>query len=233
MKRVTPSLLLIIFACGIGFAAEPQSPISITLDETKTFAFPNNIFGVQEEVFVTPYLIQSHHDGFRSLGVSAFRYPCGTPSEWLAWDDIENSYWPTDFEKKRIKMAPDDFLTFCKNMNYAPIITVNTNLAGSHNERNRINPTRIENIRKGAAYAAKWLEHTNIQNKAGVKYWEIGNETWVWMKEEEYPVFVREYAKALRKVDPSITIIACGPAPIQIMKIGPSAILGRLFNITR
>jgi alpha-L-arabinofuranosidase len=30
------------------------------------------------------------------------------------------------------------------------------------------------------------------------------------MKEREYPVHVREYAKAMRKVDPSIKIIACG-----------------------
>ncbi len=195
---------------SVGFAAESITPVSITLDETHTFAFPNMIFGVQEEVFVTPYLNQSHHDGYRSLGLSAFRYPCGTPSEWLAWDDIENSYWPSDFEKKRMKMAPDAFLTFCGNMGYTPIITVNTNIAGPHDEKNRINPTRVESIRKGAAYAAKWLEHANIKNKAGVKYWEIGNETWVWMKEEEYPVYVREYAEAMRKVDPSITIIACG-----------------------
>jgi len=32
------------------------------------------------------------------------------------------------------------------------------------------------------------------------------------MKEREYPVYVREYAQAMRKIDPSITIIACGLA---------------------
>ncbi len=94
-----------------------------------------------------------------------------------------------------------------------PLITLNTTLFGEHGTdgiRNRINPTKIESIRKGAAYAARWVEHANIQHKAGVKYWEIGNETWIWMRNEEYPVHVREYAKAMRKVDPSIKIIACG-----------------------
>lgn len=95
-------------------------------------------------------------------------------------------------------------------MGWEPLITVNTTLAGRHDERFRINPTRVESIRKGAAYAAKWVEHANIKKKLGVRYWEIGNEVWVWMKEDEYPVHVREYARAMRKVDPSIKIIACG-----------------------
>ena len=210
MKLVTSIPVLIGIFCPLIFAADSQPPVSVTLDETHTFAFPDKIFGVQDEVFTTPYLTQGHLDGYRNLGISVFRYPCGTPSEWLAWDDIENGYWPSDFEKKRTKMTPDAFVAFCRTMNYTPIITVNTNLAGTHDQRNRINPTRVESIRKGAAYAAKWLEHANVKNKAGVKYWEIGNETWVWLKEDEYPVYVREYAKALRAVDPSISIIACG-----------------------
>ncbi len=210
MNTFKRTLVLTVFMCSISLAGDPAKPITITIEESKAFAFPALVLGTQEEVFTMPYLFNSQLEGYRKLGFTAFRYPCGCPSDWFAWDDIENGYWPSDFEKKRTKMTPDQFIEFCKAMKYTPIITVNTTLAGTHNERNRINPTSVESIRKGAAYAAKWVEHANIKNKAGVKYWEIGNETWIWMKEREYPVHVREYAKAMRKVDPSIKIIACG-----------------------
>jgi alpha-N-arabinofuranosidase len=42
-----------------------------------------------------------------------------------------------------------------------------------------------------------------------VKFWEMDNETWN-MKPDDYAQAVREFAAAMKKVDPSITIIACG-----------------------
>ncbi|NLX06134.1 MAG: hypothetical protein GXY33_13430 [Phycisphaerae bacterium] len=197
---------------GAASAEEAGAPIAVSFDTAHGFAFPAGILGVQEEVFTIPYLRNDHMEDYRRLGLTAFRYPCGTPSDWLAWDDIENGYWPSDFEKNRTKTRPDDFVAFCKALGYEPIITVNSNLAGVHDERNRINPTRVESIRMGADYAARWVEHANVKNKSGVKYWEIGNEVWIWLKESEYPVYVREYASAMRKVDPGIKIIACGLA---------------------
>jgi alpha-L-arabinofuranosidase len=199
-----------LWLCGSVMAFEAGKPVTLVLDEAGAFPFPKNIFGMQEEVFTAPYVADHLHKAIRALGVNTFRYPCGTPSDWLAWDNIENGYWPSDFEKKRIKLTPDGFIDFCKRIGFEPIITVNTNLVGVHDEANRINPTRVESIRRGAKYAAQWVEHTNIKNKAGVKFWEIGNEVWVWMKENEYPVYVREFSRAMRKVDPSIKIIACG-----------------------
>ncbi len=203
-------MVLSLCLCGTVAAFEAGKPITLTLNETGTFPFPNNIFGMQEEVFTIPYVAEHQHKAVRALGVNTFRYPCGTPSDWLAWDNIEKGYWPSEFEQKRIKLTPDGFIDFCKKIGFEPIITVNTNLVGVHDQANRINPTKVESIRRGAKYAAQWVEHTNIKNKAGVKFWEIGNEVWVWLKEAEYPVYVREFSRAMRKVDPSIKIIACG-----------------------
>ena len=42
-----------------------------------------------------------------------------------------------------------------------------------------------------------------------VKYWEIDNEMWE-MGIERYEQCVRDFSTAMRKVDPSIKIIACG-----------------------
>lgn len=186
------------------------TPITIALDDARAFPFPKNILGAQDEIFTLPYIYQSQLQAYKNTGMSMLRYPCGTPSDWLAWDDVEGSYWPSDFEKKRNKLTPDAYVDLCKSMQWDTLITVNTTLAGSHNQRNRINPTKVSSIRKGAQYAAEWVRHANIKNKSGVKYWEIGNEVWIWMKETEYPVHVREYSRAMRKIDPSIKIIACG-----------------------
>ena len=43
----------------------------------------------------------------------------------------------------------------------------------------------------------------------GVKYWELDNECWR-LRPQDYVGIVRQFAAALRKVDPSIKIIACG-----------------------
>jgi alpha-L-arabinofuranosidase len=205
---------LLVGVCGVRadgpYDVVTPIPISVTLDESRSFEFPAGILGGQDEVFNIPYLYDSQLQAAKDAGMSMLRYPCGTPSDWLAWDDIESGYWPTDYEKNRKKLTPDEFIGVCRKMDWQPIITVNTTLAGSHNQRNRINPTKVSSIRKGAEYAAEWVRHANVKNNAGVKYWEIGNEVWIWMKEREYPVHVREYSRAMRKVDPSIKIIACG-----------------------
>ncbi len=210
LNNLLKGFVVSIWICGSLFAAELGRPVTLTFEEGKCFPFPENITGAQDEVFILSYLFDDQLNAYKKLGVGMLRYPCGTPSDWLAWDDIENGWWPSDFEKKRNKLTPDAFISLCKYRDFTPLITVNTTLAGVHDQKNRINPTRVESIRKGAAYAARWVEHTNIKNKSGVKYWEIGNEVWIWMKEKEYPVHVREYARAMRKVDPSIKIIACG-----------------------
>ena len=73
---------------------------------------------------------------------------------------------------------------------------------------NRINPNNIEMIRQGAQRAAEWVRDANIKNKWDVKYWDIGNEVWIWLFPEEYARFVVEYSKAMKAVDPTIKIIA-------------------------
>ncbi len=204
--RVVTSAALILALAPAGLAG----PARLVFDEKATHPFPTLITGVQEEVYHLPYASRAQFDSFRRVGLSVLRYPCGTPSDWLAWDDIENGYWPSEFEKKRRKLYPDQYISLCRTLGVEPLITVNTTLAGPHDERFRINPTRVQSIRMGAAYAARWVRHANVKNKSGVKYWEIGNEVWVWMTAEENAAHVREYAAAMRKVDPSIKIIACG-----------------------
>lgn len=141
--------------------------------------------------------------------VTMLRYPGGTWGDHFIWDDPGASYYgPGNRKQKRI-MSQEQFIEICRKIGAEPILQINVASKGGSFE-NRINPTKIEDIREGAAWAARWVHEANIVNGWDVKYWEIGNEVWIWLKPEEYARHVAEYAKAMKAVDPDIKIIACG-----------------------
>ena len=212
--RVCLSPLLLLLFAGTTWAGQPAT--RVLLDEKAGSPVSPLVFGAQEEIYVLPYMVPEALTSYREMGVGLLRYPCGTASDWFAWDDPEHGYWPAQWVQDRRKLYPDDYVALCRRVGFEPLITVNTSFFGPHVGEGgcqyRINPTKVESIRKGAEYAAKWVEHANIQGKACVKYWEIGNEVWIWMHPKENAAHVREYSAAMRKVDPSIKIIACGLA---------------------
>ncbi|NLX03529.1 MAG: hypothetical protein GXY33_00130 [Phycisphaerae bacterium] len=210
MRFINILLLLMLWAPAVAGDVVAR----VRLDEATRFGFPELIFGAQEEIYVLPY---NSVDGLKRLkemvGLRLLRYPCGTPSDWLAWDAVEEGYWPA-FPKARKKLYPDAYIELAKQLGLEPLITVNTTLYGPHLDGivNRVNPTKVESIRRGAEYAAKWVHHANVENRSGVRYWEIGNEVWIWLQGAEYANHVREYSQAMREADPSIKLIACGLA---------------------
>ena len=68
--------------------------------------------------------------------------------------------------------------------------------------------------------AAAWVKHTNIDKKAGIKYWEIGNEVYGnWHPYYEkygkdggtiYGKRARKFIEAMKKVDPTIKVAVLG-----------------------
>lgn len=118
----------------------------------------------------------------------------------LAWGGIESNQFGTD-----------EFIDFCREVGAEAYITVNVG-SGSPQE------------------AAEWVEYCNgglnttygrlraeygHPEPYGVKYWGIGNELYgSWeighMDADTYARKVIEFAEAMRKVDPSIKIIAVG-----------------------
>jgi alpha-L-arabinofuranosidase len=121
----------------------------------------------------------------------------------LAW---KNEPEPSDF-------GTDEFVAFCRAVEAEPSITVNVEGRGATVEE-----------------AAAWVEYCNGSADSkygrmraenghpapyGVKYWEIGNEIWgSWVRghsnAETYANNYLRYAAAMRAVDPTITLIACG-----------------------
>jgi alpha-N-arabinofuranosidase len=121
----------------------------------------------------------------------------------LAW---RNEPEPGDF-------GTDEFLAFCRAAGAEPQICVNVEGRGATAEE-----------------AAAWVEYCNGPPTStygrmraanghpepyGVKYWEVGNEIWgSWVRghsdAETYANNFVRYAAAMRAVDPSIKLIACG-----------------------
>lgn len=107
----------------------------------------------------------------------------------------------------------DEFIRFCREINTEPVIVVSVGFERPASEYESL----IQNACDWVAYCnepatGKWgsLRAANGHPEPyNVKYWEIDNEMWE-MGIERYEKCVRDFSVAMRKVDPTIKIIACG-----------------------
>ena len=118
------------------------------------------------------------------------------------WDDIDVNSFGTD-----------EFVAMSRKVGAQPLIVVNI---GMHMPRGQRDAYCRE--------ACDWIEYCNGPADStwgkvraanghpepyGVKFWEIDNEVWK-LTPEDYVSVVRQFAPAMKKVDPSITLLACG-----------------------
>ena len=110
----------------------------------------------------------------------------------------------------------DEFIRFCREVDSEPVIVVSVGFERPESER--------EDILRNAV---NWLRYCNepatgewgaVRARNGhpepynVKFWEIDNEMWE-MGIDRYEQCVRDFSAALREVDPTIKVIACGGFP--------------------
>lgn len=172
----------------------------------------------------------------KSLHSGVYRFPGGnfvSAHEWRnaigdpdkrppTFDPVWTALQPND-------IGTDEFMTLCKLLEVEPYIAVN---AGT-----------------GDAWsAAQYVEYANgdartpmgKQRAANghpqpyhVKFWGIGNEMWGIsyqygaMKPDQFAFKHNEFAKAMRKVDPSIVLIASGAMPDTMTGSKESLNLGK------
>jgi alpha-N-arabinofuranosidase len=164
--------------------------------------------------YADPDVIRS----LREAGLPLLRWPGGNFVSGYHWRDgvgpvdarptLPNPAWPgLDYNL----FGTDEFIAFCRQVGCEPMICVNAGL-GAPEE------------------AAAWLEYCNggpetpmgalrAQNghpePYGVCVWEIGNEVhgdWQvgWTTAGGYVDRYRRFVRAMRAVDPTIEIVACG-----------------------
>ena len=105
----------------------------------------------------------------------------------------------------------DEFMTLCKLIGVEPYITVNAGFGDAHSAAEE-----VEYINGSTATRLGAMRARNGHPEAyHVKFWNIGNEPWGtfqlgYTDLKYYVLKHNDFAKAMRKVDPSITLIASG-----------------------
>jgi len=120
----------------------------------------------------------------------------------VIWDDIDVNSFGTD-----------EFLRMCRAVGAEPLIVINVGMHAPRGERDAY-----------CQEACDWLEYCNgpADSKWGkvraangrpepykVKFWEMDNEIWN-LKPDDYTAVLKQFVPVLKKIDPSITILACG-----------------------
>ncbi len=176
---------------------------------------------------------QGYEAALRKLGVKSLRYPGGEKSDEFFWSEP-----PWDKPRPKIilngpkgRLAPmtdyienlstfkfkpfdfDEFIAVCRNLDAEPIICMNFDSMYLPPVSDKgIAPTKAQLLE----HAVEWVRYSNIRKGYGVRYWELGNESYLQAanggaKAEDYARDFKEIATAMKAVDPSILIGANGP----------------------
>ena len=171
----------------------------------------DNVHGFRPE---TTSLLRELHSGF-------WRLPGGNfLSDWNWYDSVGDpdkrspmfDYAWNQMQTNDVGM--DEFMTLCKLIDVEPYITVNAGFGDSHSAAEEVEYMNgAVSTRMGAMRA-----RDGHPEPYHIKFWNIGNEPYgVWQLGRTdlkyYVLKHNEFAKAMRKVDPSITLLASGNMP--------------------
>lgn len=203
------------------FKAEKSGPAQFEIVGTGTGSF---------HVGAVSLMPAANLSGFRpdaiaalkSLRSGVYRFPGGnfvSAHEWRnaigdpdkrppTWHPVWNALQSND-------IGTDEFMTLCQLLDVEPYITVN---AGTGDAWSAAQYVEYANGDAGTPMG-KWRAANGHPKPYHVKFWGIGNEMWGIsyqygaMKPAQYAFKHNEFAKAMRKVDPSIVLIASGAMP--------------------
>lgn len=154
----------------------------------------------------------------KDLDIPVVRYPGGNFVSTYHWLDAVG---PKDKRPRRPELAwlgeesnqfgTDEFMEWCEAMGCEPYLCLNM---GTGTLDEALAWVEYCNSDRNTYYAN--LRRQNGHEKPyNVKYWSLGNEVWgPWqvgqMTAEDYAKKAFQWAKALKLLDPSIKLIACG-----------------------
>jgi alpha-N-arabinofuranosidase len=121
-----------------------------------------------------------------------------------AWDFAWNAMQTND-------LGMDEFAALCRLIGVEPYISVNAGFGDAHSAAEQVEYMNGDVTTHMGALRAK----NGHPEPYGVRFWNIGNEPWgSWqLGRTDLKYFVlkhNEFAKAMRKVDPSIVLVASG-----------------------
>jgi len=176
-------------------------------------------------------------EALKQLHSGVYRFPGGnfvSAHEWRnAVGDIDERppiYDPVWHAVQPNDVGTDEFVTLCRLLDVEPYITVNAGFGDEWSARELVEYTNgAVSTPMGKRRAANG--HANPYN---VKFWGIGNEPWGdyqmgAMATEQFELKHAMFAKAMRKVDPSIILIAGGAMPDVMTGANQSKRIGGKF----
>jgi alpha-L-arabinofuranosidase len=207
----------------IQFAARPQGTDSARLEITGTGrgAFrvgavslmpADNVEGFRREVV----------SALASLHSGVYRFPGGNfvsgPYDWRdavgdpdrrppRLDPVWGALQSNDF-------GLDEFMTLCKLLDVAPYVAVNAGFGDAYSAAQE-----VEYANGAATTPMGRLRAANGHSKPyAIKYWGIGNEMWGdwqygYMALDQWIAKQGQFAREMRRVDPSILLVAPGAMP--------------------
>jgi len=154
----------------------------------------------------------------KELQIPIIRYPGGNFVSNYYWED---GVGPVSERPKRLDLAwrttetneigTDEFVKWCRLVNAEPMIAVNLGTRGISDARNLI---EYCNHKSGSRFSDMRIKN-GVKEPHNVKVWCLGNEMdGPWQighkTANEYGRLASETAKAMRQVDPTIELVACG-----------------------
>jgi len=150
----------------------------------------------------------SAHDWHDAIGDPDKRPP--------TWDPVWSAVQPND-------VGTDEFLTMCELLGVEAFLSVNSGFGDAHSAAEQVEyvngtaTTRMGRLRAANGHPAPYH----------VKWWGIGNEMygdWQFgnMALSQYVIKHNMFAKAMRKVDPTIKLLATGATPDEMTIYGHS-----------
>ena len=169
-------------------------------------------------------------DALKAMGVKYLRYPGGNKSDFYFFSKPPyNRSEPTlartgkDATGGRGRMLTnnftefkfdvldfDEFIKVCREVGAEPVVVVAADEYLVNYPKGNTWSTKDQLLQ----HAVEWVKYSNIKKKYNVKYWMIGNESWhkenINSTPQIYARDVVDFSKAMKAVDPSISIIPNG-----------------------
>lgn len=162
------------------------------------------------------------------LGVTLVRYPGGNFVSGYDWSD---GVGPIDQRPRRLDLAwrsietnevgPNEFMPWARRLNLEPMMAVNLGTSGVAEAAALVEYCNVE---EGTYYADLRRAH-GTGAPHNIKLWCLGNEMdgeWqIGHKDaDDYGKLAAEAGKAMRMVDPTIELVACGSSNREMTTFG-------------
>jgi alpha-L-arabinofuranosidase len=167
-------------------------------------------------------------DLVRELDTPILRYPGGNFVSGYTWEDgigpRENRPTRLDLAWRSLEtnqVGVDEFVTWTRRMGSEPMMAVNLGTRGIDAARNLVEYTN----HPGGTYWSDLRRGNGKPDPHGITLWCLGNEMdGPWQighkTASEYARLAAETARAMRRVDPSIELVACGSSHQRMPTFG-------------